>query len=54
MILEHIDHVRRSGLGYLYLGYWIDGSRKMTYKTRFSPQEHLGPEGWKLHQPNEA
>ena len=46
MILEHLDHTRRLGLPYLYLGYWIEGSRKMTYKTRFGPQERLGPDGW--------
>ncbi|MEM7749879.1 MAG: arginyltransferase [Pseudomonadota bacterium] len=46
MILEHIEYVRRLGLPYLYLGYWIDGSRKMSYKTKFHPQEHLGPNGW--------
>lgn len=47
MILEHIDHARRLGLPYLYLGYWINGSRKMNYKTRFTPQERLGPDGWR-------
>lgn len=46
MILDHIDFTRRLGLPYLYLGYWIDGSRKMSYKTRFVPQERLGPNGW--------
>jgi len=46
MILEHIEYARRLGLPYLYLGYWIAGSRKMSYKTRFQPQEHLGPNGW--------
>jgi arginine-tRNA-protein transferase len=46
MILEHIAYARRVGLPYLYLGYWIDGSRKMSYKTRFQPQERLGPDGW--------
>jgi arginine-tRNA-protein transferase len=46
MILEHIEHARRLGLPYLYLGYWIDGSRKMSYKTRYQPQERLGPNGW--------
>ena len=37
---------RRLGLPYLYLGYWIEGSRKMSYKTRYQPQEQLGPNGW--------
>ena len=46
MILEHIAYARQLGLPYLYLGYWITGSRKMSYKTRFEPQEQLGPNGW--------
>jgi arginine-tRNA-protein transferase len=46
MILEQIEFARRLGLPYLYLGYWIAGSRKMSYKTRFQPQEHLSPNGW--------
>jgi arginine-tRNA-protein transferase len=46
MILEQIAETRRLGLPYLYLGYWIEGSRKMAYKSRFGPQERLGPNGW--------
>ncbi len=46
MILEHIAFARRLGLPYLYLGYWIEGSRKMSYKTRFKPQERLGLDRW--------
>lgn len=46
MILDHIAHAQRLGLPYLYLGYWIEGSRKMAYKNRFGPQERLGPNGW--------
>jgi arginine-tRNA-protein transferase len=53
MILEHIAFTRRIGLPYLYLGYWIDGSRKMMYKTRFHPQERLGPETWERAEPDE-
>lgn len=46
MILDHIDRARRLGLPHLYLGYWVNGSRKMEYKARFLPQERLGMDGW--------
>ena len=46
MILDHIARARRLGLAYVYLGYWVQGSRKMEYKGRFLPQERLAPEGW--------
>jgi arginyl-tRNA--protein-N-Asp/Glu arginylyltransferase len=48
MILDHIARCRRMGLLYVYLGYWVQGSRKMDYKGRFLPQERLTPDGWKL------
>lgn len=46
MILEHIERAKKLGLPHLYLGYWVDGSRKMAYKARFVPQERLGLNGW--------
>jgi arginine-tRNA-protein transferase len=46
MILDHIRTARQMGLPHVYLGYWVRGSRKMTYKVRFQPQEHLLPAGW--------
>ena len=46
MILDHIARARRMGLPYVYLGYWVKGSRKMGYKARFRPQEHLTGQGW--------
>src|SRR5262249_10109750 len=46
MILEHIAYAKRLGLPYLYLGYWINGSPKMSYKRRFMPQEQLTGSGW--------
>jgi len=46
IILEQIEHARRLGVPYAYLGYWIKGSRKMSYKSRFQPQEHLTQGGW--------
>jgi arginyl-tRNA--protein-N-Asp/Glu arginylyltransferase len=47
MILDHIEQARARGLAYVYLGYWVRGSRKMDYKARFNPLEVLGPEGWR-------
>jgi leucyl-tRNA---protein transferase len=46
MILDHIARARHMGLAYVYLGYWVHGSRKMDYKGRYLPQERLAPEGW--------
>ena len=46
LILDHIARARAAGLPHVYLGYWVNGSRKMAYKVRFQPQEHLGPKGW--------
>ena len=46
MILDHIERARKMGLPYVYLGYWVPGSRKMDYKGRFLPQERLLPSGW--------
>ena len=47
MILDHIARARRMELPYVYLGYWVHGSRKMDYKGRFLPQQRLTPDGWK-------
>jgi arginyl-tRNA--protein-N-Asp/Glu arginylyltransferase len=46
LILDHIAKAKASGLPYLYLGYWVEGSRKMDYKARFLPQERLGMLAW--------
>jgi arginine-tRNA-protein transferase len=46
MILDQVEFARRLGLPFVYLGYWIEGSRKMRYKNRFQPQEHLTSKGW--------
>lgn len=52
IIMDHIVRASEAGLPYVYLGYWIEGSRKMEYKTRYRPIERLGPEGWSRFDPN--
>ena len=39
VILDHIRIAREAGLPYVYLGYWVPGSRKMGYKANFSSLE---------------
>jgi leucyl-tRNA---protein transferase len=39
VILDHVEIAREAGLPYVYLGYWVPGSRKMGYKSRFSALE---------------
>lgn len=46
IILDHLQRARQYGLPHVYLGYWVNGSRKMDYKIRFRPQEQLGARGW--------
>ncbi len=39
IILDHIQMAHDAGLPYVYLGFWVPGSRKMDYKARFQPLE---------------
>ncbi len=39
LILDHVEIAREAGLPYVYLGYWIPGSRKMDYKSGFTALE---------------
>jgi len=48
VVLWLIEEACRHGLPYLYLGYWIAESRKMSYKTRFQPLERFGTDGWRV------
>lgn len=52
IILDHIRRAKALGLPHVYLGYWVKGSRKMAYKTRFLPQEHLCGNSWDRYQPS--
>ena len=39
MIVDLIDRCKEIGLPYAYLGYYIEQSRKMSYKARFKPYQ---------------
>ena len=47
IILDHIIRAARAALPYVYLGYWVEGSSRMAYKTGFRPLERLGRDGWR-------
>ncbi|HTN09660.1 MAG TPA: arginyltransferase, partial [Acetobacteraceae bacterium] len=46
-ILWLIERARGLGLPYVYLGYWVPESRKMSYKSRFRPSEILLAGSWR-------
>jgi arginine-tRNA-protein transferase len=46
MILDHIRDAKSRSMPHVYLGYWVAGSEKMAYKTRFQPMEALTRDGW--------
>lgn len=54
IIMDHILRARTTGLPYVYLGYWVEGSKRMAYKARYRPVERLGPDGWTLFDPDTA
>jgi arginyl-tRNA--protein-N-Asp/Glu arginylyltransferase len=45
-VLRLIERAQALRLPYVYLGYWVEGSRKMDYKRRFQPLEVFDGETW--------
>jgi arginyl-tRNA--protein-N-Asp/Glu arginylyltransferase len=48
LILDQIARAAMLAKPYVYLGYWVENSAKMGYKSRFRPLERLTPTGWEL------
>lgn len=47
MVLKLIEYTKNTGRDFLYLGYWIRQSPKMSYKARFQPLQILIKNEWK-------
>jgi len=45
-VLWEIEEVKRLGLEWLYLGYWIENCRKMNYKSNYQPLEYYSNFQW--------
>lgn len=50
-IMWQIELCRSLGLPYLYLGYWIRQSQKMSYKIQFQPMQGLSNNRWHAIEP---
>lgn len=51
VVLWLIRRAEQAAARHVYLGYWIENSRKMAYKTRFQPLEGLIDGTWQILSP---
>ena len=49
-VLWQINQVKELGLSFLYLGYWIEQSQKMSYKIQYQPVQLLIDGRWQSQQ----
>ena len=52
-VLWQIELCKKLDLDYVYLGYWIKNSRKMSYKARYQPAEGLQNGTWQALKDDE-
>ena len=50
LILDHVEIARNARLPFVYLGYWVPGSPKMDYKSRFRGLEVYQDRDWQRLQ----
>ncbi len=52
-LLWQIQEAQRRGLSWLYLGYWVPGCRKMSYKSNYRPLQIWREGRWQTFDQNE-
>jgi leucyl-tRNA---protein transferase len=52
-VLWQIEEARRLGLDWLYLGFWVEHCRKMTYKNSYRPIDALLAGEWRRFEKGE-
>lgn len=49
MILDAVRQAEAAGLPFVYLGYWVRSSGKMSYKAAYQPLQVLTQSGWQAY-----
>lgn len=53
-LLWQIQHARELGMQWVYPGFWIEGSSKMSYKSSYRPLEAWDGKSWKRFTENDS